>query len=279
MKLPPASALFLSPHLDDAVFSCAGLMLDLVRQGVPVVVATVFTEGDRMLARRRAEDHAAAALLGFTTMHLGHRDAPFREPGYRTFRDLLFGSHAEDAMTREAVTTDLRELEPGRVFAPLGVGTHVDHRLVHEVVREAGWSDDVCFYEDRPYAYARGLTELRLAELGVSANAAVEKQTLLEDYRQLPFVRRYLTPGEETEECERLLLGTPALEASLTATSMLVDCDAAACQEAARSYASQYSAFCGDAAEHALLDERHSVHCGSQASRCERYWKLHPLCS
>lgn len=280
MKRPPATALFLSPHLDDAVFSCAGLMRELEDQGARVIVATVFTHGDAGHALRRAEDDAAAALLGFTTVHLGHCDAPFREPGYRTFRELLFGWHAEDAATVAAVRADLRGLrgEHGamRVFAPLGVGTHVDHRVVHEAAMGDG-TDEVCFYEERPYAYARGLTELRLAQLGVST-AAVDKQVLLKDYRQLPFVRRYLMPGAETVECEHLLLSAPAAEACLTATSTRLDCDAAARQEAARCYASQYSAFCGDAAEHALLDQRHSVHCGSQAARCERYWNLKPLC-
>ncbi|MHA1303522.1 MAG: PIG-L deacetylase family protein [Candidatus Heimdallarchaeaceae archaeon] len=36
--------IFLSPHLDDAVASCGGLIAKLVEQGNKVIVATFFTK-------------------------------------------------------------------------------------------------------------------------------------------------------------------------------------------------------------------------------------------
>ena len=80
------TALALSPHLDDAAFSCGGLLASLAREGWHVVMATLFTasvadptgfalacqldkglpaEVDYM-ALRRAEDVRAAAEAGLS---------------------------------------------------------------------------------------------------------------------------------------------------------------------------------------------------------------------
>lgn len=95
--------LFLSPHLDDAVLSCGGLMGALAAQG-NVSVVTVFTEAappphtlaarsflrqcgahdaEDLYRQRRAEDRAALERLGVRHVHLGKRDALFRarQPG------------------------------------------------------------------------------------------------------------------------------------------------------------------------------------------------------
>lgn len=277
------TALFLSPHLDDAVFSCAGMIQQIIAAGNTVVVASVFTTGSSSHEGRWAEDLAAAAQLGFQTRHLHVLDAPFRSPAYQSFSDILYGWHEADKATSQAVVAHFQALEedyqPSKVFAPLAAGTHVDHRIVHQAARELGWADRVCFYEDRPYAYARGAVERRLSALGV-ADAAADAAVLMDDHRQLPFVRRYLPKGAEALKCEKLLLAPPAIPAvPHNALSTQVECDADACHRAAQCYTSQYPAFCGDAREHSLLDRRHSHHVGSTASRCERYWTLHPALS
>ena len=83
-RLTVTRALFLSPHLDDAVFSAGGLIHALTRGGWEVTVATVFTRSvpdpkgfalacqlDKGLpadldymAVRRGEDRLACARLG-----------------------------------------------------------------------------------------------------------------------------------------------------------------------------------------------------------------------
>ncbi len=52
-----------------------------------------------------------------------------------------------------------------RVFAPLGVGRHVDHQLVFSAARHLGPRYGVLFYEDYPYAAKGGALEDRIAEL------------------------------------------------------------------------------------------------------------------
>jgi LmbE family N-acetylglucosaminyl deacetylase len=90
--------LVLSPHLDDAVLSCASFLSGICPQR-PVTVVTLFTEAGkrltmsaRMFARqcgfrdvedlyreRRAEDSRAIGALGAVPVHLGLPDALFRQ--------------------------------------------------------------------------------------------------------------------------------------------------------------------------------------------------------
>jgi LmbE family N-acetylglucosaminyl deacetylase len=93
-----APALFLSPHLDDAVLSCGALMQHLSPRGA-VTVATVFTAADpgphtlaarsflhrcahgdaaSLFRARRAEDATVLRQLGVEQAHLGFADALFR---------------------------------------------------------------------------------------------------------------------------------------------------------------------------------------------------------
>ena len=167
------TALFLSPHLDDVVFSCGGLAAVLHDRGWRTVLATAFTatvtpatgfalacqldkglpaETDYM-ALRRAEDHAAAAILGFSDVrHLGLPEAPHR--GYDSARALFAGVRDDDAVT-PALASELallqREFAPDIVLAPQGLGSHVDHL---QMVRAVGDAVDapLAWYRDTPYA-------------------------------------------------------------------------------------------------------------------------------
>jgi LmbE family N-acetylglucosaminyl deacetylase len=151
--------LFLSPHLDDAVLSCPVWIQRLVRRGTRVRIATVFTEGDELYRKRRAEDRAAARELGVSVTHLGFPDAPYRSPRYSDFCGIAFGCAREYPATCRLVARGIGELltrwRPHFVVSPMAVGNHVDHRLVRDAALTAARSADLRFYEDRPYAFIR----------------------------------------------------------------------------------------------------------------------------
>lgn len=264
------TAFFISPHLDDAVFSCAEMIRHLVTDGWKVIVVTVFTEGADEHALRRLEDLDAAHLLGFEALHLGFVDAPFRQTGHVGFEEILFGWNTEDDAVVDAVTKKLRELintlNPDRVFAPLGVGEHVDHRIVFQAARLDG---SVEFYEERPYAYARGAVELRLRRLGV-IGIDFDEERMLRDLRDLPFVRLYSSGGK--------LLPVPSLpDEALWADAKQMVADFRYACEAAKCYASQYMSFCGDEETHELLEKRHGLFVGGTEERWERTWILRKM--
>jgi LmbE family N-acetylglucosaminyl deacetylase len=165
-------AVAVSPHLDDAVFSAGGTLAALAAAGWRVPVVTCFTasvadpspfavstqldkglgaEIDYM-ALRRAEDAAALQCLGAEPVHLPLPEAPHR--GYTSAPDLFAGQHADDDVTgplTEALAPHLRDAE--RVLAPQGIGDHVDHRVVVDVV--AALRPDSSFWRDAPYVLRR----------------------------------------------------------------------------------------------------------------------------
>ncbi len=168
------TVLALSPHLDDAVFSCGGVLARLADAGWRVVMATVFTrsvvpaEGFALacqldkglapdvdyMARRRAEDRAAADILGVTDIRwLDRLEAPHR--GYAAAPELFADIRANDLVWQdllpafEALRT---ELLPDLVLAPQGLGDHVDHRQVIRAALPVFAPDRIAFYRDTPYA-------------------------------------------------------------------------------------------------------------------------------
>jgi LmbE family N-acetylglucosaminyl deacetylase len=170
--------LVLSPHLDDAVLSCGGRIADAVARGRRALVVTVFTADEpaappspfaadlrrwwrlpagEVMAARRREDEAALARLGAELLHLGLPEAPYRlAADGRPFYDRLERLFGEpDPEDRDALGAVLRErlaaLPPAALrIAPLGVGGHVDHRLVRAAA-EADGAPCAC-YEEFPYA-------------------------------------------------------------------------------------------------------------------------------
>jgi LmbE family N-acetylglucosaminyl deacetylase len=183
---------YLSPHLDDGVLSCGGTIHHRLAAGEEVVVITLFAGdppagdplspfaqgqpahqlGMRPAALRRAEDLAALVRLGAGVRHLAFPDAIYRRlPDgvwpYDNSACLLGEVHPADPVTPEAlagaVVACLAGEEPVALHAPLAVGCHVDHQLVHRAARLLlGKGHDVAFYEDYPYAETPGATTAAL---------------------------------------------------------------------------------------------------------------------
>jgi len=167
------TALALSPHLDDAAFSCGGTLARLARAGWRVVVATVFTasvpdprgfalacqldkglgpEIDYM-ALRRAEDAAAMRALGATPVWLPFREAPHR--GYDSAPALFAGVRREDSIVDDlapALAALLAEQSPDLVLAPQAIGNHADHVPLVRALERAGPTAPVLWWRDFPYA-------------------------------------------------------------------------------------------------------------------------------
>ena len=169
------TALFLSPHLDDVAFSCGGTLLRLVDDPTwRVVLCTVFTESvngphgfalrcqtDKgiapevdYMALRRSEDAAYAdAARVESVWHWQHREAPHR--GYESPAELFAGARADDTVwlrVRDDLTALDTELHPDVVFAPQGMGNHVDHlHIIRAVLGVYPQGSNVCWYEDTPY--------------------------------------------------------------------------------------------------------------------------------
>lgn len=165
-------ALWLSPHPHDALLSGTGRLLRARASGQRSLLVTVFGED-----RQRPE---VLAALGLDHLHLGLEAAHRRGRHYAVFSGRVFGSHADDATEIERLTHIVEDLghrtKARDVFLPLGVGGDVDHRILHEAgarVFPVGPSQNILFYEDRPYALAAGAVRLRLGQLAARLPPAI----------------------------------------------------------------------------------------------------------
>ena len=197
------TALFLSPHLDDVAFSCGGTLLRLADDPAwRVVLCTVFTatvenpqgfalrcqtdkglapEADYM-ALRRGEDCAYSEDAGVDdAWHWEGCEAPHR--GYETPVELFAGEHANDMAwlaARDALTSLDATLQPDVVFAPQGLGNHVDHlQTIRALLSVYPAQGKVCWYRDTPYAIRE--PDARPSSLFDAAGLTQRRVTLPED--------------------------------------------------------------------------------------------------
>jgi LmbE family N-acetylglucosaminyl deacetylase len=169
--------LYLSPHLDDAIWSCGGAICGQVARGERVVVLTIFAgdppagslssfarelhnrwgEERSPVAARRAEDRRACAILGAQPVHLDFLDCVYRVDGRGVAlypdKAAIFGKvHPLDQPLRERLRLALgaRLVPSARVYCPLGIGGHVDHLLVRSAAERL--AEGLWLYPDMPYA-------------------------------------------------------------------------------------------------------------------------------
>jgi LmbE family N-acetylglucosaminyl deacetylase len=108
-KMP---CVFVSPHLDDAIFS-AGELISLLAAKTKITIITIFTEGSNppytlsakaflkqcnyqdslaLFGARRLEDKAVCQELKINFLHLGLADASFRRKKRQSFAFKIFGN-------------------------------------------------------------------------------------------------------------------------------------------------------------------------------------------
>lgn len=202
----PPSLYYLAPHADDVALSCAGHVRSDVAAGRAVTLVTVFLSG-RDAEARRAEDERAAAILGCRYLCLSLFDAVDR-PEVRGRLDVFaaFGP-AHLGMTSEVVARLLWHIAaPAELYAPLAVGGHIDHRIVHEAARAVAYKLKLAlaYYEDQPYCLAPYALGRRLAALETALPPGLagaeraaphrELRAYRDLYRRLPLLRS-LPPG------------------------------------------------------------------------------------
>lgn len=156
---------FLSPHLDDAVFSAGGLIYDQVQAGIPVEIWTLmcgyareedvspyaqaiqaqwgFSSAEETTRLRREEDKKAVAILGAKAVHFDFLDCIYRRGsnGEWLYWDVFAPPHPEDSAMRSRIAESISaRLQPDDVLVcQLAVGSHVDHVLVRQGLELLGY--------------------------------------------------------------------------------------------------------------------------------------------
>lgn len=161
--------LAISPHLDDAVFSC-GALLEQCRSPIVLTIfagepadgdkltswdaSCGFTSASQAMSVRRHEDIRALSILHAHAIHLGFLDAQYRHPP--DIQDIQ--NSVQQILARE---------HPDTVFFPLGL-FHSDHVLVHcamATLRHIEPGLRWVAYEDALYRAKPDLVRRRLGQL------------------------------------------------------------------------------------------------------------------
>ncbi|MGE0081683.1 MAG: PIG-L deacetylase family protein [Thiohalomonadaceae bacterium] len=176
-----AGSLVLGAHSDDLAFSLGAAFHDGRLAGcrpVTVFSRTAYTPAEpggdveRTSALRAAEDRAFFAGCPVAVpVWLGQSDAPLR--------DLAGETVFTAPVCRETVAQVRHALAPllaaaRTVLAPLALGGHVDHRILHQLActlhREG--RHRVIFYEDLPYAAFMAMPAIEASAEAVSRELA-----------------------------------------------------------------------------------------------------------
>lgn len=194
---------YFSPHLDDAIFSCGGIISQQVNRGGQVEVWTFFTADPpldkltafaRILHRRwgqtgspyglrRGEDETACNLLGVSHQHFGHLDCIYRyydsgnSPLVRKTADLFKPVCEPETKVEEQLWGEFQmNLHPDdQVILPLGAGGHIDHLLIRHLGTRL--PNEKNYYPDFPYS-----GKLKsISELELPANAVATRFDLSDD--------------------------------------------------------------------------------------------------
>lgn len=168
--------IYISPHFDDAVLSCGGLIWEQAQKGIPVEIWTIcagdaplgplslLAEGCHQLwgiksaidlvAARCIENQAAAGLVGAETVNFSipdciYRRSPAGELLYPT--EVFVPIHPiEKDLAADISTALASELQTGdMVVCPLAIGGHLDHVLTRLAAERLGCP--LGYYADIPY--------------------------------------------------------------------------------------------------------------------------------
>jgi LmbE family N-acetylglucosaminyl deacetylase len=169
--------IYISPHFDDAVLSCGGLIYEQARQGLPVEIWTIFAgdppgplsvfalkihalwgtgDGPETIALRKTEDENAAACVGADVVRFDFADCIYRiapDGSYLYPESVFVPAHALDQDLPEWIASAVAsELLPEDVLVcPLALGGHIDHVLARQAIESL--HRPRLYYADIPYIF------------------------------------------------------------------------------------------------------------------------------
>ncbi len=172
-----ADWIYFSPHFDDAVLSCGGLIFQQIQTGFRVEIWTVtaapnpypdlspfaqehherWKTGRLSVQARQQEDQAACQCLGAGWRHLPFYDCLYRKkangaPLVSSNRDLFrLPETGELDEAEKLLYPDLSDLpQTARLVSPLGIGNHRDHWITRMLLEKH--FKNLYYYSEFPYS-------------------------------------------------------------------------------------------------------------------------------
>lgn len=168
--------IYISPHFDDAVLSCGGLIWEQTHSGIPVEIWTIMAgdpppgaesslaeqmhanwqtkNAQETVALRRGEDQNSARWVGASVYHFPFPDSIYRrsKTGSLYYPDGIFvpPNPRENELVEEISSQVAARLQQyDTIVCPLTIGGHVDHVLTRKAIERLG--RPLWYYADVPY--------------------------------------------------------------------------------------------------------------------------------
>ena len=188
--------IYLSPHLDDAILSCGGIIFEDRKAGIFVEIWNFMSDipapdaplsalaqsvhaewgldtAKEVMELRLAEDRSSASRVDALPRYFNFLDCIYRvgEKGTALYtKDIFVPPHPADVnLVNEIAETIKENLQPDDILiCPLTIGNHPDHVLVRRAAEKVQHS--LYYYADIPYAlwYAEKLAEMTRSLVGES---------------------------------------------------------------------------------------------------------------
>lgn len=142
-----SKVLVIEPHSDDGALSAGGTLINLAETGAGVSSLCLFSKGGGAEIedlRQRENELVFTTILDGEAEFAGLTDAIYRQ-----------NTVSEFFQVRKKIEHKVKLYQPDLVLAPLGVGEHVDHLMVHMAITglyKSNRNFDLWFYEDFPYS-------------------------------------------------------------------------------------------------------------------------------
>lgn len=159
--------IMMSPHPDDVAFSF-GATATYIAARYSTTIITVFgnsvwcpnldpilPSSKRVSSLRAEEDLAFADAIGAKIVRLDHDDASLRGYDDQSETGAVCQDDPAPALVERALLSLLQVDPRTAIFAPQGIGTHVDHCIARDAVLALCRNNLVLLYEDLPYAAMR----------------------------------------------------------------------------------------------------------------------------
>lgn len=178
----------LSPHMDDAVFSCLDHLL-LWKGNNQITIVSIFTRFDtpfltpaaamymqysgcnnieELNKRRLEEDTRAMKMANIAYRRLNFIDAAFRQnnqiPLYPKYKNIFSGKINEaDKQTVKKIKHELASFcKADLVLVPQGIGSHIDHLITRMVAQQVFPKEKIMYYFDYPYTLFHPLKKWKI---------------------------------------------------------------------------------------------------------------------
>lgn len=270
---------YISPHLDDVAFSCAGSLLLEEQKSLSITIFSdaAFEKKKEVFRQRQQEESVAARNGNYDFLLAGFHDLrPTKKVNYF---GLIWGEMETHLISEvyEYLKKVIEQTQAKKVIAPLGVGRHVDHRICYEAICQLHTHYpelEIWFYEDRPYSFPPQSTEVRLVELGYLVDVDYEM------YLENLFSVRYLSNAKNIEKrlarCREHVdeISAKTIDKKICETQYIANDNLAQIWNIVSSYSSQIKFFIGSEQEFATECANVTKRYHQAGKYVERRWKL-----